>query len=82
MSILEEHGPIMASADCVSASELEALTAHERAIVGVVAQLRADIDAASITAPSISICWTTRGIQTSSAARFLPWRRSSPWPSS
>jgi hypothetical protein len=50
MSILEEHGLIMASVDEVSASDREPLTAHERAIVGIVADLRANVDAASITA--------------------------------
>jgi hypothetical protein len=50
MSFLEEHEPIMASVDHASASDLEPLTAHERAIVGVVAELRANSHAASITA--------------------------------
>jgi hypothetical protein len=50
MSILEERGLIMASVDHASASDLEPLTAHERAIVGVAAELRANVDAASITA--------------------------------
>jgi hypothetical protein len=50
MTILEEHGLIMASVDRVSASDLEPLTAHERAIAGVVAELRDNVDAGSITA--------------------------------
>jgi hypothetical protein len=50
MSILEEHGLIMATVDQVSASNLEPLSAYERAIVGVVAELRDNVDAASITA--------------------------------
>jgi hypothetical protein len=40
----------MASIDHASASDLASLTAHERAIVGVVTQLRAGVDAAPITA--------------------------------
>ncbi len=39
----------MASVDHVPWSELEALTAHERTIVGVVAQLRANSRAAALT---------------------------------
>ncbi len=50
MSILEEHGVVMASVDQASVPNLEPLTAHERDIVGVVAELRANVDAASITA--------------------------------
>ncbi len=50
MSSFEEHGLIMANVDHASASDLDPLTAHERAIVGVVSELRADVDAASITA--------------------------------
>jgi hypothetical protein len=50
MSFLEEHGLIIASVDHVSVSDLEPLSAHERAIVGVVAELRANFHPASITA--------------------------------
>jgi hypothetical protein len=50
MSSLDDHGLIMTSVDHASASDLDPLTAHERAIVGVVAELRADVDASSVTA--------------------------------
>jgi|GEM_PF-6697214 len=50
MSVIEEHGMILASVDAASSFELGALSAHERQVVGVVTQLRANVDPASITA--------------------------------
>ena len=50
VSALEEHGLIMASPDHGSWPELEQLTAHERTIVDVVAQLRANGESAPLTA--------------------------------
>jgi hypothetical protein len=50
VSVSEEHGLIMASVDHLPGSEVEPLTAHERVIVNVVAQLRVDGETAPLTA--------------------------------
>jgi uncharacterized protein YbcI len=50
VSAREAHGTIMASLDHVSRPELEQLTAHERTIVDVVAQLLANGESAPLTA--------------------------------
>jgi hypothetical protein len=50
VSVSEESSPIMVSVDRESGSDLEQLTAHERLIVGVVAELRANDETAPLAA--------------------------------
>jgi hypothetical protein len=50
VSVTQENGAITASVDQLTASDLEALTADECVIVGIVAQLRANGDAAPLRA--------------------------------